>query len=45
MIFTFVVGDEKEPTITTLDTIAYNGGGSGRSANHELITTDTPPYE
>jgi hypothetical protein len=42
----FVTRDEKEHVVTTTITISYNGRGSGGgSANHELITTNTPPYE
>jgi hypothetical protein len=43
---TSITRDEKEHVVTTLVIASYNGRGSGgRSSDHELITTNTPPYE
>jgi len=41
-----ITRDEKEHVVTTPITTSYNGRGSGGgNANHELITTNAPPYE
>jgi hypothetical protein len=42
MIPIYVTRDEREHVVTTLVIASYNGKGS---ANHELITSNTPPYE
>jgi len=46
MILTFIARDEKVPIIFTFVTTTYNGGRSGGGSTlHELIATNTPPYE